>query len=81
VQVPGPQGAWRIYADGSDAVYWNLEKPDLYKVPFAGGPVTVISTGPLIVRGLTWDASRYYFMESAGPNAWLGPFKIWSIPK
>lgn len=65
VRIAGPDSAWELRLDGTDVVWYQLSKPNIYRMPIKGGPVTTISTGSFAVRGLTFDSKRYYFMETS----------------
>ena len=79
--IAGPQKAWEMAVDGSDVVWYQLDAPNVYRMPIAGGSVTTISTGSYRVRGLTWDAGHYYFMESAQPLGYGSNWTLRSVPK
>ena len=65
--IPGPDGEWRMLVDGSDVIYFKWEENAFHRMPMSGGPVRTFSTGPFVVRGVTWDSTRYFVMLSE-PN-------------
>lgn len=75
--VPGPNQPWRIAADGNRVVYWTLGDTHFYSTPLAGGTPTDVSLGTFQIRGLTWDATRYFVMT--GPLD--GPYKLLRLMK
>ena len=64
VRLVGPENAWDMRLDGGDVVWYEFDRPNLYRMPVTGGPVTTITTGAYRVRGLTFDSTRYYIMET-----------------
>jgi hypothetical protein len=83
VQINGPSGAWAMGADGSDVVWWRLDEPNIYRMPIGGGSVTTVTTGSLAVRGVTWDGTNYYFMQSPKKLGYegLNDWNLYTIPK
>jgi hypothetical protein len=77
--IPGPDGAWEIAADGSDAVYYKYNDTAFHRMPFSGGAVRTFSTGTFVVRGITWDTTRYFVMLSQPGNT--SAFRLVRIPK
>jgi hypothetical protein len=71
--------AWSIAADGADAVYFEWNDTKFRRMPLAGGPVTTISTGAFLVRGVTWDQERYFVMVS--PPDRTTQYNLIRIPK
>ena len=78
-RIPGPDGEWRLLVDGTDVVYFKYEETAFHRMPITGGSVETFSTGAFAVRGVTWDASRYFVMLSE-PNETFG-FRLVRIPK
>jgi len=78
-RIPGPDGEWKILLDGSDVVYFKYEDSFFYRMPLAGGVVKTFSTGAFMVRGVTWDSTRYFVMLSE-PNNTID-FRLVRIPK
>jgi hypothetical protein len=77
--IPGPDGEWQIEADGTDAVYYKYDDTAFHRMPLAGGAVQTFSTGTFVVRGITWDATRYFVMLSEPNNT--TQFRLVRIPK
>ena len=75
--VPGPNQPWRIGVDGDRVVYWTLGDTHFYSMALAGGAPADVSLGTFEIRGLTWDATRWFVMT--GPLD--GPYKLLRIPK
>ena len=75
--VPGPNQPYRIAADGARVVYWTSGDTHFSSTPLAGGTPSDVSLGAFQIRGLTWDATRWFVMT--GPLD--GPYKLLRIPR
>jgi hypothetical protein len=77
--IPGPNREWKLLVDGTDVVYFKWEENAFHRMPMSGGPIRTFPTGPFVVRGVTWDSTRYFVMLSE-PNNTLY-YRLVRIPK